>query len=119
MPVWAIAAAPVIARNRFFGFSAERTTPAPPALTGVKPSRAPIHFGVGGADVDLDITSAEILEQLVDSLHAAGIDFAVADVRQPVIRRMQRSGLLDRIGEDRIFLTVDEAVRILATPLPE
>ena len=52
-----------------------------------------------GANPDLDITSAEMLEQLVDSLRGAGVDFALADVRQPVVEMMRRSGLGTKIGE--------------------
>jgi sulfate permease, SulP family len=69
-----------------------------------------------GANVELDITSAEILEQLVDSLQAAGIDFALADIRQPVIAMLERSGLTAKIGGDRIYRTTDEAVRALGNP---
>ena len=62
----------------------------------------------------LDITSAEMLEQLVATLRSAGVDFALADVRMPVIEMAGRSGLLDTLGEDRVFDTVDEAVRALS-----
>jgi high affinity sulfate transporter 1 len=63
----------------------------------------------------LDITSAEMLEQLATTLHSAGIDFALADLRRPVIETARRTGLIDTVGEDRIFRTVDEAVQALAT----
>jgi SulP family sulfate permease len=66
------------------------------------------------ANDGLDITSAEMLEQLIGTLHSAGIDFAVADVRQPVVEMARRTGLLETLGEDRIFYTVDEAVQTLA-----
>jgi sulfate permease, SulP family len=66
-----------------------------------------------GANPDLDITSAELLEQLVQSLQAAGIVFAIVDVRQPVVEMMRRSGLLATIGDDRVYHTIDEAVRSL------
>jgi high affinity sulfate transporter 1 len=66
-----------------------------------------------GANERLDVTSAEMLEELVASLHAAGIDFALADLRRPVIAMLRRTGLVETIGEDRIFHTVDEAVRAL------
>jgi high affinity sulfate transporter 1 len=66
-----------------------------------------------GVNDDLDITSAETLEQLVEALRAAGIAFALAEVRQPVITRMQREGLVDKISEEMIFRTVDEAVHVL------
>jgi sulfate permease, SulP family len=66
-----------------------------------------------GANADLDITSAETLEQLADTLEAAGIDLALADVRQPVVRRLQRTGLTAMLGEDRIFPTIDAAIATL------
>jgi sulfate permease, SulP family len=66
-----------------------------------------------GVNDELDITSAETLEQLVEALRAAGIAFALAEVRQPVITRMQREGLVDEITENMIFHTVDEAVHAL------
>jgi sulfate permease, SulP family len=67
-----------------------------------------------GANADLDITSAEMLEELVGSLRAAGVDFALADARQAVVGMLRRTGLLSVLGEDRIFHTIDEAVRSLA-----
>ena len=63
----------------------------------------------------LDITSAEMLEQLIATLRSAGIDFVLADVRQPVIEMARRTGLLETLGEDRLILTVAYAVRILGT----
>ena len=62
----------------------------------------------------LDITSAEMLEQLITTLRSAGIDFALADLRQPVIDMARRTGLLETLGENRIFHTIDEAVRTLS-----
>ena len=63
----------------------------------------------------LDITSAEMLEQLIATLRSAGIDFALADVRQPLVEMARRTGLLETLGEDRVFLTVADAVRTLST----
>jgi high affinity sulfate transporter 1 len=64
-----------------------------------------------GANSDLDITSAEKLDELVAALRSAGVDFAAAEVRQPVVAAARRLGLLDRIGADHVFHTIDEAVR--------
>jgi sulfate permease, SulP family len=69
-----------------------------------------------GANHDIDITTAETLAELVRTLRMAGIDLALAEARGPVVDRMQRSdyaGLISLIGEDRIFHTIDEAVRAL------
>ena len=68
----------------------------------------------GGAIEDLDITSAEVVDTLVHSLHSAGVDFALADVREFVLDTARRVGVLDTIGADHTFHTIDEAVRALA-----
>jgi sulfate permease, SulP family len=68
----------------------------------------------GGANGDeLDITAAEALTQLVTELHGAGVDVALAEVRLPVRDMARRSGLLEALGEDRIFHTIQEAVDAL------
>ncbi len=67
----------------------------------------------GGATARIDITSAEILTQLIVTLRAAGIDLAIADVRQPFIDLARRSGLLKEMRPNRIFHTVEEAVLAL------
>jgi SulP family sulfate permease len=63
-----------------------------------------------GSNSDLDITSAEKLDQLVTSLHAANVDFALAKVRTPVVDAARRMGLLAAIREDHLFHTIDQAV---------
>ncbi len=67
----------------------------------------------GGATARIDITTAEMLRQLVATLRGAGIELALADVRQPVIDMARRSGLLEEIGRHRIFHTVEAAVQAL------
>ncbi len=67
-----------------------------------------------GAIHRLDITSAEMLTQLTCDLRAAGIGFALADVRLPVIDVARRAGLLKQLGPDHVFPTIDEAVQHMA-----
>jgi MFS superfamily sulfate permease-like transporter len=69
-----------------------------------------------GANGELDITSSEILEQLVLTLRSAGVDFALAEARQPVLDVARRSGLLDTVGPGRIFPTIDAAADALVSP---
>jgi SulP family sulfate permease len=59
---------------------------------------------------DIDTTAIEQLEELLDDLAAAEIEVVFARVRKPVRDMLDRSGLLERIGTDRIFLEVDDAV---------
>jgi high affinity sulfate transporter 1 len=68
-----------------------------------------------GSNSNLDITSAEKLDELASSLHGAKIDFALAEVRGPVIDAARRAGVLATIGEDRVFPTIDQAVDALAS----
>ena len=59
---------------------------------------------------DIDATAIQQFGELLDDLDAVGIDMSWARVRQPVLDMLKRSGLLDRIGEDHIYLEVDDAV---------
>jgi SulP family sulfate permease len=66
-----------------------------------------------GANESLDITTAEILQQLISALRSAGIALALADVRLPVLEMARRTGVLDELGEERVFRTVDQAIDAL------
>ena len=68
-----------------------------------------------GANGQLDITSAEMLDELVRVLRSAGVDVVLAEVRAPVLEMADRTGLLDTIGDDHVFHTVDEAIHALDT----
>ena len=63
----------------------------------------------------LDLTSADVLKGLLKELQGKGIAVYVADMHAPVREFGQRTGLLELIGEDHIFPTVDAAVRFLET----
>jgi hypothetical protein len=66
-----------------------------------------------GANDSLDITSDAMLAGLVTELRSAGIDFALAEVRHAVAGMARRSRLLELLGKDRVFDTVEEAVTTL------
>jgi SulP family sulfate permease len=55
-------------------------------------------------------TRIQQLGELLDHLDAIDIEVSWARVRRPVLDMLERSGLLDRIGKDHIFLEVDDAV---------
>jgi high affinity sulfate transporter 1 len=75
------------------------------------PLRAVI-FDAGAQD-QIDVTSTDIIKSLVKELHGQGIDVFIADVHAPVLEHSRKTGLLESIGEDHVFLTVDAAVRML------
>ncbi len=71
-----------------------------------------------GATGDLDTTTSDMLRDLVGRLRGEGVEVALAQVKGPVRDRMRRAGLIDLIGEDRLYRTVGEAVRVLTPDVP-
>jgi len=59
---------------------------------------------------DIDTTAIQQFGELLDELDSAEVAVSMARVRQPVMEMLKRSGLIDRLGEDAIFLEVDDAV---------
>jgi MFS superfamily sulfate permease-like transporter len=69
---------------------------------------------------DLDFTGARALGQLLDRCERDHVDFGLARAGDHVVRSLERSGLMQRIGEDHCFPTVDAAVTALADgPAPD
>jgi MFS superfamily sulfate permease-like transporter len=62
---------------------------------------------------EIDLTSTDVLKGLVKELHGNGIDVYVAEAHLPVLEYGRRTGLLESIGEDHVFPTVDAALRQL------
>jgi sulfate permease, SulP family len=58
------------------------------------------------AIAEIDITAMDMLEELSDELAARGITFAMARVKQDLYAQLKRSPLLQKISEDRIYLTL-------------
>jgi SulP family sulfate permease len=63
----------------------------------------------------LDVTSAEVLKGLLSELKGKGVAIYVAELHGPVREFAQRTELLEMIGEDHIFPTIDTAVRFIET----
>ena len=51
-----------------------------------------------------------MLAELDDTLHAAGIELCIAEMKDPVKDKLKRFGLFARFGEDTFFATLGEAV---------
>ncbi len=69
---------------------------------------------------DLDYTGARVLGRLLDWCAREHVEFGISRAGEHVQRSLRRSGLLDRIGEDRMFPSVGEAVTALAPgPSPQ
>jgi MFS superfamily sulfate permease-like transporter len=80
-------------------------------------SETPLQAVILDASVqdELDITSGEVLAGLVKELQGQGIAVYVAELHAPVREFGRRTGLLDLIGEENVFPTVDLAVRSIET----
>ncbi len=62
------------------------------------------------ANVEVDITAVDALEKLRCQLNTRGIVFAMARVKQELRDNLAAAGLADKIGADRIFVTLPTAV---------
>ena len=62
------------------------------------------------AIVEVDLTALDALEQLRAELESRGIEFAMARMKQDLRDALEAAGLVDKIGEDRIFMTLPTAV---------
>jgi sulfate permease, SulP family len=62
------------------------------------------------ANVEVDLTALDALKQLRDELERLGIEFGMARVKQDLRDELEAAGLVDKIGEDRIFMTLPTAI---------
>ena len=81
-------------------------------LDAVASSPTPVRWLVVGAEpiTSVDVTSADALDELDTTLHEAGIDLCFAEMKDPVKDKLKRFGLFSRLGEQRFFATIGEAV---------
>jgi sulfate permease, SulP family len=66
-----------------------------------------------GSQDQLDATSTDMVKGLVKQLQESGLDVYFAEVHAPILEHGRETGLLDVIGADHVFPTVDAAVRHL------
>jgi sulfate permease, SulP family len=65
---------------------------------------------------DVDYTGSRVLGRLLDELQRRHVTVGVARAGEHLKENLRRSGLLDRIGADHFYPTVDGAVTALAPP---
>src|SRR6188472_3542030 len=73
-------------------------------LNAVANSPTPVRWLVVTAEpvTSVDVTAADAVCELDDTLHAAGIELCFAEMKDPVKDKLKRFGLLERFGQ-RIF----------------
>jgi len=65
--------------------------------------------------LEIDFTAAQILRDAVEQVHAAGVTVAVARLESTRAQQaFERFGLYGVLPKDRVFRSVDEAIRALA-----
>ena len=81
-------------------------------LDAVAASPTPVCWLVVAAEpvTSVDVTSADMLAELDETLHAAGIKLCVAEMKDPVKDKLKRFGLFARLGETAFFPTIGSAV---------
>ena len=81
-------------------------------LDAVATSPTPVRWLVVGAEpiTSVDVTAADMLDELDAALHAAGIDLCFAELKDPVKDKLKRFGLFSSLGEKRFFATLGQAV---------
>lgn len=60
---------------------------------------------------ELDVPSADELSELVSELSSVNVEVLLARVHGPVLEMLRLTGLLDELGEERIYPSIDEAVQ--------
>jgi len=64
----------------------------------------------------IDYSALESLLSLIHQLRDAGVRFHLAEVKGPVMDMLQRSELLQELGEGRVFLSTHQAMDALGCP---
>jgi high affinity sulfate transporter 1 len=62
---------------------------------------------------EIDVTSSDTLKGMVNELHKKGNDLYLAEVHTSLLESGRKTGLLESIGEDHVFSTVELAVRAI------
>jgi high affinity sulfate transporter 1 len=81
-------------------------------LNAAATSPSPVRWLVVSAEpmTSVDVTSADVLDELDATLNQAGITLCFAEMKDPVKDKLKRFGLFRRLGELRFFATLGEAV---------
>ncbi len=62
---------------------------------------------------NMDSSAVHMIHDLMEDYQVLGIQFFFADVKGPVRDIMKRGGIFELIGEDQIFLSVEDAIQAL------
>ncbi len=82
------------------------------ALDAVATSPTPVQWLAVAAEpvTSVDVTAADMLAELDETLHAAGVELCFAEMKDPVKDKLKRFGLFARLGETAFYPTMGAAV---------
>jgi MFS superfamily sulfate permease-like transporter len=82
-------------------------------IEAVKRSPTRVQWVVVAAEpvTSVDVTAADALAELDQTLHDAGVELCFAEMKDPVTDKLKRFGLFSSLGEKAFFPTVGAAVR--------
>jgi high affinity sulfate transporter 1 len=63
----------------------------------------------------IDITGAAVLKEVFEELTSAGVEVAMAEIKGPVRAMLERTGLSQQLGTDRMFPTLESAVEAITS----
>jgi MFS superfamily sulfate permease-like transporter len=66
---------------------------------------------VSNAISEMDASGEETLSLIVDRIRAAGVEISFSGVNEAVVDVLERTHLIERIGRDRMFSTMEQAIR--------
>jgi SulP family sulfate permease len=83
------------------------------ALASVDEADPPVEWFLlnAEANTEVDLTAIDALEEVRRTLTERGVVFALARVKFEVREILASTGFIDRIGEDRVFMTLPTAVQ--------
>jgi MFS superfamily sulfate permease-like transporter len=58
----------------------------------------------------VDVTAADVVAELDETLRAAGIELCFAEMKDPVKDKLKRFGLFSQLGEETFFPTLGAAI---------
>jgi high affinity sulfate transporter 1 len=81
-------------------------------LDAVATSPTPVRWLVVAAEpvTSVDVTACDVVAELDKALHAQGIEFCLAELKDPVKDKLKRFGLFAQLGEHYFFPTIGAAV---------
>jgi sulfate permease, SulP family len=97
----------------FFANAADFRRRALGSVDQVEQGQGPVRWFLLNTEsnVEVDSTAVDTLEQLRHELAERGIELALARVKQDLAVQLDRGGLLQRVGSDRIFPTLPTALQ--------